>query len=116
MTFSNYALSIWRHGSRRQDWLATKDWDDRTGVVLTSYRFENRLERLRAVCEAIRWLAPDTAEKIGRLHDHKGFLTVFWLVQPNYRDRLLCETVWASSIARELGEHVEHLLFIAHEI
>lgn len=97
-------------GLLESDFVAV-DWDFRSGVILTSYRNEGRIERLQLVYCALEEFSPNAAQKIGRLHDHKGFLAVFWLNEPTFKDRRIVEIVWSSSVAREREEHVEHILW-----
>jgi hypothetical protein len=66
-------------------------------VMLSHGRAEenDRISRLRQLAVPIARSAPDTFERLLRLHDHKGVLEVHWRVMPSSFDWRLVNFLWA---------------------
>jgi hypothetical protein len=76
-----------------------------------------RLDRLNKVIGYICALAEhygnrDLLNKIWRLHDHKGHLTVYWEYQPTPGEKEILLKAWESDIGDSPcdGSNVEHIL------
>ena len=83
-------------------------------IVLSSYRKEGRTLRL----ENVFYYALELAEyygnthfpnKVARLHDHKGLLTVVWREMPTLKEKEYFLLAWESPIG-DLSPNILHLL------
>jgi hypothetical protein len=82
-------------------------------IELTAYAEESqRLPRLERIIGYVQALADDYGnthilDKISKLHDHKGTMTVFWKEQPTDREKKMFSKAWMSRIG-DGADNVEH--------
>lgn len=82
-------------------------------IKLTAYAEEDqRLPRLERVIGYVQALADyygnkNVLDKVAKLHDHKGTMTVFWKEKPTDGEKEMFLKAWASRIG-DGAENVEH--------
>jgi len=65
-----------------------------------------RLKRLENVAKFYNQIIPDP--NLSELFDHKGTLSVFWIIKPTAKEKETIESAWENE--NELSDNVEHLI------
>jgi len=64
-------------------------------------------ERLKVVEKYLKYVYKDELQnKIFKLHDHKGCLSVYWLIKPSKQDITHLESIWNACCEYDLTHYI----------
>lgn len=72
-------------------------------------------ERLKVVEKYLKYIYKDKLQDtIFKLHDHKGCLNVYWLINPSKQDKMYLESIWEACCECELTHYVSTFNELSH--
>ena len=69
-----------------------------------TFHNDDRLQLLKQMIEYHTQY--ELSKKIFKLHDHKGCLNVYWLINPSKQDKMYLESIWEACCECELTHYV----------